>query len=396
MSNEHGPDSKLVLRAESIAQALELREPNWDDFERRVTEGLASAPSSDDALFAAPLPELEEERRARAEAEPRETVSLADLARATVAKRAENDAANMMKESLALASQKRAQQERNAERKPVPVEKPPAVAAVPAVAAAAAKAAEAEPVKAPAARPTTFDSRGPWIGVTIAAVGLAASFALYFAGQRRTETVIVTQPAATSAPAAPVAPEPKLAEAPKPAAPEGGERAGGEAAATPSAEAVAALDPQLNQPSAPGAAPKAERPPASPGKPSAGAGKAATPERVVLDEERPAAPATPTKPELRPAELKPTEGISDRPSTGAAQAAVGAVLGAARACLAGQTSPSSATLVFGSDGEVDSVRVTGAAAGTPAASCVESALKKARVQPFAAPSFSLGVTVRPL
>jgi hypothetical protein len=120
---------------------------------------------------------------------------------------------------------------------------------------------------------------------------------------------------------------------------------------------------------------------------------------VTLDEERSARPAAPkpaAKPQLRPAELQPTEGISDRPSTGAAQAAVGAVLGAARACLAGQASPSSATLVFGSDGEVDSVRVSGAAAGTPAASCVESALKKARVQPFAAPSFSLGVTVRPL
>ena len=57
---------------------------------------------------------------------------------------------------------------------------------------------------------------------------------------------------------------------------------------------------------------------------------------------------------------------------------------------------SSATLVFGSDGEVNRVQVTGAAAGTPAENCVEAALKKARVQPFAAPSFSLGVTVRPL
>ena len=87
--------------------------------------------------------------------------------------------------------------------------------------------------------------------------------------------------------------------------------------------------------------------------------------------------------------------MTERPSAGAAQAAVGAVLGAARACVAGQPQPSSAQLVFGSDGQVASVAVGGPAAGTPSAACIESALKKARVQPFAASSFSLGVTVRP-
>src|SRR5215831_18092062 len=100
---------------------------------------------------------------------------------------------------------------------------------------------------------------------------------------------------------------------------------------------------------------------------------------------------------MRPAELNTSSGgISDRPSTGAAQAAVGAVLGAARACIAGQPDASSATLVFGSSGEVTSVSVSGPAEGTPAASCIKAALGKARVQPFAAPTFSLGVTVRPL
>jgi hypothetical protein len=87
--------------------------------------------------------------------------------------------------------------------------------------------------------------------------------------------------------------------------------------------------------------------------------------------------------------------MTDRPSAGAAQAAVGAVLGAARACVSGHPQPSSAQIVFGSDGQVQNVAVSGPAAGTPAASCIEAALKKARVQPFAASSFSLGVTVRP-
>jgi hypothetical protein len=382
MSGEHEPDSKLALRAESLARALELREPDWDAFERRVTERLASAPAADETLLASPLPELEEERRARSGAEPRESVSLADLARATVAKRAENEAASVAKESLALASQKRAQVERIGERKPNTAARATVAAATP----------EAQPPKATTARPNVWDSRGPWLGVAIAAVGLAASFGLYFAGQR-TDRVVVTQPVLTSAPVAATS-APRLAKDATPSAGEAEERRGNQPAPATSAGALAALDPEASPPNAdePTSEVRAERPSAAKSAP-------AKAERVVLDEARPAGPAAPkaaAKPQLRPAELKPLEGISDRPSTGAAQAAVGAVLGAARACLAGQTAPSSATLVFGSDGEVDSVRVTGGAAGTPAAACVESALRKARVQPFAAPSFSLGVTVRPL
>jgi len=122
-------------------------------------------------------------------------------------------------------------------------------------------------------------------------------------------------------------------------------------------------------------------------------------EKVVLEEDHGAASAPVsqpgTTPGLKPAELNANSGVTDRPSTGAAQAAVGAVLGAARSCLAGQPQGSSATLVFGSNGEVTSVNVRGPAEGTAAAACIQSALKKARVQPFAAPSFSLGVTVRP-
>jgi hypothetical protein len=121
----------------------------------------------------------------------------------------------------------------------------------------------------------------------------------------------------------------------------------------------------------------------------------------VLDDETTtgakSAEAKATSSAMRPAELNAANGgMSDRPSTGAAQAAVGAVLGAARACIAGQPEASSATLVFGSSGEVTSVSVTGPADGTPAAACIKAALGKARVQPFAASNFSLGVAVRPL
>jgi hypothetical protein len=71
------------------------------------------------------------------------------------------------------------------------------------------------------------------------------------------------------------------------------------------------------------------------------------------------------------------------------------VLGGARACVAGQDAPSSATVTFGSDGRVQSVGVSGPAAGTPAEACIKAALSKARVQPFARPSFTVSTPVRP-
>jgi len=393
MSDEHEPDSKLVLRAEAVARSLELREPDWDAFEARVTSSLASAPAdADDALLLSPLPELEEERGAR-DVEPQASVSLLELAQATVAKRAEKEAANLAKESLAFASQKRAQHERPAPQKPAAPEQAAVPTAVPA--SVPRKAAE---------RSSAWDSRGPWIGVGIAAVGLAASFGLYFAG-RQAQSPLVAQPTAISTVSTLPEASAKLAETQKPPTPAAATPTSAEPSALPSAEVVAALEPDAAQRSAsgPGEPPlpgKAERAVPMPGKPTAAAAKAVAPERVVLDDEHAATPIPPKggeKPsELRPAELKPTDALGDRPSTGAAQAAVGAVLGAARSCVAGQSAPSSATLVFGSNGQVESVRVSGAAAGTPAAGCVESALKKARVQPFAAPSFSLGVTIRPL
>lgn len=87
--------------------------------------------------------------------------------------------------------------------------------------------------------------------------------------------------------------------------------------------------------------------------------------------------------------------IPERPSIGAAQGAVGSVLGAARLCLAGQLEPSQATVTFGSDGRVRSVTVAGPASGTPAAGCIQRGMSRARVQPFSDESFSVRTTVRP-
>jgi len=89
------------------------------------------------------------------------------------------------------------------------------------------------------------------------------------------------------------------------------------------------------------------------------------------------------------------QALPSRPSVGAIQGAVGSVMAGARSCLAGQETGSKATVTFGTDGHVKSVSVAGPAAGTPAESCVRSALMGARVPPFSEPEYSASFTVRP-
>ncbi|HVW24176.1 MAG TPA: hypothetical protein VHC69_02335 [Polyangiaceae bacterium] len=88
---------------------------------------------------------------------------------------------------------------------------------------------------------------------------------------------------------------------------------------------------------------------------------------------------------------------SETPSTGAVQAALGSVLTSARGCLAGQDTGARALVTFeGRTGRVKSVTVAGAEPGSPAESCVRSALMGARLPPFSEPSFTASITVRPL
>lgn len=127
-----------------------------------------------------------------------------------------------------------------------------------------------------------------------------------------------------------------------------------------------------------------------------GAGKLVLEERD--DEPTPgqlnSAPATRAGAAQREA-VAPEPGLPAQPSLGAVQAAVGSVMSGARSCLAGQDSGSKATLKFGPSGRVSSVMISGPAAGTPAESCVRSALMGARVPPFSEPSFSAALTIRP-
>lgn len=99
------------------------------------------------------------------------------------------------------------------------------------------------------------------------------------------------------------------------------------------------------------------------------------------------------EPALRPAAR--TSGLPPEPSVGAATGAIGVVLPGARACVAGQFEPSRANVVFGSDGRVIRVEVSGPAAGTPAEACISRVLKAARVGAFSSESFSVRTTVRP-
>jgi hypothetical protein len=439
------PDRDVVERAEKALSAMTLREPDWDGLAGRIEGSVNSAPPEDILLFAAPLPKTRddgdvsspitapaddsvpasaprvatavssdtgptisvapassdepEEVEALSEPDasdeapksPREGVSLADLARASVARRRTSEAATIAKETLAVASQSRAHGVEEAAQRMLaatPASEKTAPRTVPSI------------IQPRTASARSNDLRGAWIGVAIAGIGLAAAFALVLSRPEAPAPLTVAAPAETKAlaarPEAAVAPPTETKGESSPA-----RHAPAEAALDPSSLPALPRNPAPVAQTTPGAAAKAQAPAAAPARAETASGKVVA-ETIVLDEDPKAAPKTapatsapkPGDAKLRPAELSAST-MTDRPSAGAAQAAVGAVLGNARACVSGHPQPSSAQLVFGSDGQVQSVTVGGPAAGTPAAACIEAALKKARVQPFAASSFSLGVTIRP-
>ncbi|MEO8797372.1 MAG: hypothetical protein ABI551_05755, partial [Polyangiaceae bacterium] len=87
--------------------------------------------------------------------------------------------------------------------------------------------------------------------------------------------------------------------------------------------------------------------------------------------------------------------VPQRPSQGALASAIGRVLPDARSCLGPDDGVSYATVLFESAGGVQNVSLSGFAANKPAASCITTALKKASVGPFAEPTYSARITVRP-
>ncbi len=101
-----------------------------------------------------------------------------------------------------------------------------------------------------------------------------------------------------------------------------------------------------------------------------------------------AAPATPDAPQVAPGS------VPLKPSVGAIHGALGAAMPGARACVDPDDAISHAMVTFQSDGSVQNVTVSGGAAGKPAEACIRAALMKARVPPFASPTFSAPATIR--
>jgi hypothetical protein len=86
--------------------------------------------------------------------------------------------------------------------------------------------------------------------------------------------------------------------------------------------------------------------------------------------------------------------VPQKPSQGAVTGAIGAVLPGARACLGPDDPVSRATITFTSAGAVQNVSVSGGAVGKPAEGCIKAALGKAKVAPFAEPTYTANITVR--
>jgi hypothetical protein len=336
--------------------SVERDDAFWEASAKKVAERLAAAraeAAQHAALLEAPS------------AKP--GLSLAELARRSLeADRQEASASDIAQESLALGRQGRASA-------PLLAEATRAAQAEPAAGRAPAAAPPA-PLPVPVTPRASRWSAGPVWMAGIGLLGLAAA------------AMIVLRTGRAPQPA-PLAAQPPPAEAPAAAADTA--KASGRAG---SDEIVPIED--LAQGKAGATATAAPRT-------SAGRVATKTPDTAATSGEAKPSTPEPAKPEpkddfdekKKPAAI--VAEIPEKPSTGAVQAAIGAVMGGARACVAGQQEASSATVTFGSDGRVQSVSVAGPAAGTPAEACIKAALSKALVQPFARPTFSVGAKVRP-
>ncbi|MES1177182.1 MAG: hypothetical protein ABUL62_22865 [Myxococcales bacterium] len=374
----------LGAGAEALLGAFPIPERDWESDARAIEARLSKSGPIDESLFAAPLPaEADEPSHASATATPLtnsgvRTQSLAELARRSVEKK-QTEEREMARASLAIAANK----------KPIPAPPPSAPSAPNAVVASAVVASTRAP-EAPK-QPAEGTPR-PWpklaLGVPLLALAAAA---LLWLRRPAEPAPLVTNALPAAAPQAKPSPAAVAARDPGPSVPQGIDPSTlpGEAAAKPAEVARG----------------KAV---AGPAAPAAGTPARSAAEKVVLDEQESAPVAAvppaeqekvvektlPPDPALRPADSSGGE-LPVKPSSGAVQAALGAVMSGARHCVAGDDAPSSAVVRFGSDGRVQSVAVSGPASGKASGACIEAQLTKARVQPFAASNFSVNATIRP-
>jgi hypothetical protein len=273
----------------------------------------------------------------------------------------------------------------------------------PEAASAAPKAVRPHAAAAPAKKK---GSGGAIAGIAVAVLGLAAAFAVVMVSNKNTDkqaTVAVPE----SPKAAPTSEEPVAA---KPATT-------AEATAAPEATGApeAPTDPQpmaMHDPAKPLGGPMptaAEAPPTAPEE----APKAATPttpapattggtpgnlnEAItkVMGGEKGAPNEEKAEPASGPGGKSKSSTVPEQPPQGSVQAAIGSVMGGAKACVAGADDVSRAQITFSSAGSVSNVSVSGWASGKGAAGCIKAALKGANVGPFSKPTYTVGVTIRP-
>jgi hypothetical protein len=248
------------------------------------------------------------------------------------------------------------------------------------------------------ARPVASDNKGSstgmWAGVAIAVLGVAAAFAVYKTRAPEAPPAPVAATTGAKPSAAPVA-----ADAPKPQPAADPAAAVASADPTPAATAAPLADDAKGGTAGGAPAPTAVAVASNDTKPASPAASVKGSKVGTLDEEMKKAvggselPSAPQDDGSKPAAA--SGNVPEQPSQGNAQAAVRAVLPGAKACVAGAPEPTSASITFGSSGGVQSVNVSGWAAANGKAGCVKSALQGARVAPFAKPTFTVPVTVRP-
>ena len=261
---------------------------------------------------------------------------------------------------------------------------------------AAAAAAAVVPAPTPINAASKKSNTSAVAGIAIAVLGLAAAFAM--TQRKPTPTVAESKPTPTM----------EAAPAPTQAAPA---ETVAVAAPTPSAEptAAASADPAptskvaLGGPLPTAAAVAAKDPAPDDGKLAAASPTAATPAGKAGDLQsemiRAAGGAKDSAagagtPEPAAGNAK-NQNVPEQPSQGSVQSGVAAVMGGAKACVAGADDISRASITFSSNGSVSSVNVRGWAAAHGKSACVQAALKGAKVGAFSKATYTVGIPIRP-
>ncbi len=270
---------------------------------------------------------------------------------------------------------------------------------------------------APARAPRQRSGAAMFLGGVVAAAAVAAGLFFGLQGGRHPDGAVALAPASPAAaaptqasaagkpaggaaqPAAtPIAPEDRGVDPsslPEAVGGQGGAGAVAHGLPAPAAKGGVAAGPMPTVAATPSVAPSlvAVIPPAAAPAPLGSANLQALMQQAagVTSTTAPTATATATADDSLPA----PGSVPLKPSLGAIQGALGAAMPAARACLGPDDPISHATITFKADGSVQSVSISGGAAGKPAEACVRSALSRARVPPFVQPTYTVPATVRP-